>query len=116
MITRFFVCALLATTAIISGCSSTGGQLKNNSAAISKQYNNVWDRIRDGYAMPDLRDSRVDYWVDYYAKRPGSVQTMANRSSKYIYYCQFIHIIHQLFGYSRIHLACSRCLCYICRC
>ena len=86
MITRFFVCALLATTAIISGCSSTGGQLKNNSAAISKQYNNVWDRIRDGYAMPDLRDSRVDYWVDYYAKRPGSVQTMANRSSKYIYY------------------------------
>lgn len=86
MITRFFVCALLATTAIVSGCSSTGGNLKNSSAAASKHYDNVWDRIRAGYAMPDLRDSRVDYWVDYYAKRPGSVQTMANRSSKYIYY------------------------------
>ncbi len=86
MITRFFVCALLATTAIVSGCSSTGGNLKNSSASVSKHYDNVWDRIRAGYAMPDLRDSRVDYWVDYYAKRPGSVQTMANRSSKYIYY------------------------------
>lgn len=83
---RLLVYALLATTAIISGCSSTGGNLKNNSSASSKHYNDVWDRIRAGYAMPDLRDSRVDYWVNYYAKRPGSVQTMANRSSKYIYY------------------------------
>lgn len=83
---RLLVCALLATTAIISGCSSTGGNLKNNGSASSRHYNDVWDRIRAGYAMPDLRDSRVDYWVDYYAKRPGSVQAMANRSSKYIYY------------------------------
>ncbi|MDO5668069.1 MAG: transglycosylase SLT domain-containing protein [Alcaligenaceae bacterium] len=83
---RLLVYALLATTAIVSGCSSTGGNLKNNSSASSRHHNDVWDRIRAGYAMPDLRDSRVDYWVDYYAKRPGSVQTMANRSSKYIYY------------------------------
>ncbi|SUA62301.1 Membrane-bound lytic murein transglycosylase D precursor [Oligella urethralis] len=83
---RLLVYALLATTAIISGCSSTGGNLKSNTAATSKHYNNVWDRIRAGYAMPDLRDSRVDYWVNYYTKRPGSVQTMANRSAKYIYY------------------------------
>ena len=85
MITRLLVCALLATTAIISGCSSTGGNLKSSSA-MSGQYNDVWDRIRAGYGMPDLKDSRVDYWVNYYSKRPGSVQTMANRSSKYIHY------------------------------
>lgn len=83
---RLLVYALLATTAIISGCSSTGGNLKSNSSAASRHYNDVWDRIRAGYSMPDLKDSRVDYWVNYYAKRPGSVQTMANRSSKYIYY------------------------------
>ncbi|NLA50567.1 MAG: transglycosylase SLT domain-containing protein [Alcaligenaceae bacterium] len=86
MITRFFICALLATTAIVSGCSSTGGSLQNDSSTLSKRYDDVWDRIRAGYAMPDLKDSRVDYWVDYYTKRPGSVQTMANRSSKYIHY------------------------------
>lgn len=86
MITRFFICALLATTAIVSGCSSTGGNLNSGDSAVSKRYDNVWDRIRAGYAMPDLRDSRVEYWVDYYSKRPGSVQTMANRSSKYIHY------------------------------
>lgn len=83
---RLLVYALLATTAVISGCSSTGGNLKSNSAATSKHYNDVWDRIRAGYGMPDLKDSRVDYWVNYYTKRPGSVQTMANRSAKYIYY------------------------------
>ena len=86
MITRLFVCALLATTAIISGCSSTSTNTRSSGSTLSKQYNSVWDRVRAGYAMPDLKDSRVDYWVDYYAKRPGSVQTMANRSSKYIYY------------------------------
>ena len=86
MITRLFVYALLATAAVISGCSSTGGNLKSNSASVSKHYDDVWSRFRAGYAMPDLSDSRVDYWVNYYTKRPGSIQTMANRSSKYIYY------------------------------
>ena len=86
---RLLVYALLASSAIISGCSSTGGNLKvkgSSSASVSKHYNNVWDRIRAGYGMPDLKDSRIDYWVNYYTKRPGSIQTMANRSSKYIYY------------------------------
>ncbi|MBV4397489.1 transglycosylase SLT domain-containing protein [Advenella alkanexedens] len=36
--------------------------------------------------MPDLQDDRVEYWTNYYAARPASVQIMAQRSSKYIHY------------------------------
>lgn len=86
MIKKLFIYSLLATTVVISGCSSTSQYKSSGSSASSRQYDSVWDRIRAGYNMPDLKDSRVDYWVDYYSKRPGSVQTMANRSSKYIHY------------------------------
>src|SRR5690606_26807084 len=46
----------------------------------------VWERIRKGLKMPDLQDDRVEYWTNYYAARPASVQIMAQRSSKYIHY------------------------------
>ncbi|PJX26631.1 hypothetical protein CAP48_07290 [Advenella sp. S44] len=36
--------------------------------------------------MPPLQDEKVAYWTNYYASRPGSVQTMASRSGKYIYH------------------------------
>lgn len=76
---------IVALTIIITGCSATQGV--RNSSYLNQQQKDVWERIRKGFNMPDLKgDAKVDYWVKYYASRPKSVQTMAERSSRYIYY------------------------------
>lgn len=46
----------------------------------------MWDRIRRGFAIPNLRNERVDYWTDYYASHPQSVLLMSQRAGKYLYY------------------------------
>jgi len=46
----------------------------------------MWDRIRRGFAIPNLRGERVDYWTDYYASHPQSVLLMSQRAGKYLYY------------------------------
>lgn len=80
--------ALIALTALLVGCASSGGGHKSySSAELKKQQKDVWERIRKGFDMPNLdHDPKVDYWTNYYAARPTSIQTMAQRSSRYIYY------------------------------
>ena len=51
----------------------------------------MWDRIRRGFAIPNLRNERVDYWTDYYASHPQSVLLMSQRAGKYLY-----HIVDEL--------------------
>jgi membrane-bound lytic murein transglycosylase D len=46
----------------------------------------LWDRIRVGYAMPDLEDDLVGKWEKYYADRPDYVARIVDRSSKYMFY------------------------------
>lgn len=46
----------------------------------------MWDRIRRGFAIPNLKGERVDYWTDYYASHPQSVLIMSQRAGKYLYY------------------------------
>lgn len=45
----------------------------------------VWDRIRDGYAVPELDSAAVDRWTEYYARDPKYVRRMAMRASQYLY-------------------------------
>ncbi len=80
--------ALIALTALLVGCASSGGSHKSySSSELKKQQKDVWERIRKGFDMPNLdNDPKVDYWTNYYAARPTSIQTMAQRSSRYIYY------------------------------
>lgn len=46
----------------------------------------MWDRIRRGFAIPNLQSEKVDYWTDYYASHPQSVLLMSQRAGKYLYY------------------------------
>ena len=46
----------------------------------------MWDRIRRGFAIPNLHNERVDYWTDYYASHPQSMLLMSQRAGKYLYY------------------------------
>jgi membrane-bound lytic murein transglycosylase D len=46
----------------------------------------LWVRIRRGFAMPDLDDPLVGKWEQWYASRPDYVARMVDRSRRYLYY------------------------------
>lgn len=46
----------------------------------------MWDRIRRGFAIPNLQSDLVDEWTQYYASHPQSVYRMSERAGKYLYY------------------------------
>lgn len=46
----------------------------------------LWDRIRNGYAMPNLSSPLVQERQIWYASRPGYVKRMVERSKRYLYY------------------------------
>ena len=46
----------------------------------------IWVRIRKGYAMPDLEDPLVAKWEEWYASRPDYVARMIDRSRRYLYH------------------------------
>jgi membrane-bound lytic murein transglycosylase D len=47
---------------------------------------NLWERIRAGFAMPDLDTPEVRKSADWYAANPESVARMVERSRRYLYY------------------------------
>jgi membrane-bound lytic murein transglycosylase D len=51
----------------------------------------LWDRIRRGFAMPDLQSDLVRDREQWYASRPDYLQRMTERSSKYLF-----HIVEEL--------------------
>jgi membrane-bound lytic murein transglycosylase D len=51
----------------------------------------LWDRIRRGYRMPDLRNDLVTDREVWYSSRPDYIQRMTERSSKYLF-----HIVEEL--------------------
>jgi membrane-bound lytic murein transglycosylase D len=48
--------------------------------------NDLWERIRRGYAMPDLDSSLVHDREQWYTKRPDYIFRMTERSKKYLFY------------------------------
>ncbi len=51
----------------------------------------LWERIRRGYAMPDLDTDLVRQQEQWYATRPDYIQRMTDRSRKYLF-----HIVEEL--------------------
>lgn len=46
----------------------------------------LWERIRNGFAMPDLEQDLVQNQEQWYSSRPDYIQRMTERSSKYLFY------------------------------
>ena len=46
----------------------------------------LWDRIVQGYAIPDLEGPLVEKWEQWYAERPDYVARMVERSRRYLYH------------------------------
>jgi membrane-bound lytic murein transglycosylase D len=47
---------------------------------------NLWDRIRNGFAMTDLNDDLVLYYQQWYQNRPDALRRMVTRSRPYLHY------------------------------
>lgn len=54
--------------------------------AIIPFENNIWLRIQDGYAMPDITSPYTSKFENWYASRPDYVEKMMVRSQKYLFY------------------------------
>lgn len=75
----------------IAGCASVdqrepGAELTTRSIDLTRDPIDIWARIRQGFAVPNLNSDLVDKWTAYYAAHPKSIQLMADRSGKYLYY------------------------------
>ena len=46
----------------------------------------LWDRIVNGYGIPDLEGPLVEKWEQWYADRPDYVARMVERSRRYLYH------------------------------
>lgn len=51
----------------------------------------VWERVREGYALPDLDSPLVSRWQAWYLNRPQLLKTMFERSRRYVY-----HVVDEL--------------------
>jgi len=49
-------------------------------------YDNLWERIRAGFAMPELRSPLVTRWEDWYVARPLIVKGILDRSRRYLFH------------------------------
>jgi membrane-bound lytic murein transglycosylase D len=51
-----------------------------------EQYTDLLDRIRDGYALPDVAHAAVDREVELYRKNPEFLDRTFKRGARYLYY------------------------------
>ncbi|MGN1056978.1 MAG: transglycosylase SLT domain-containing protein [Comamonas sp.] len=90
---------LLAGCATSPSGTSTSGSLKplekaplpTSKVATLEVESDLWDRIRKGFAIPDLEHELVDAQQQWYSSRPDYIERMTTRSSKYLY-----HIVEEI--------------------
>ena len=69
----------------------TASQASSSAVASLSAPADLWDRIRRGFAMPDLEHDLVQDREQWYATRPDYMLRMTERSSKYLF-----HIVEEL--------------------
>ena len=57
----------------------------------ASERGDLWQRIRNGFALPDLQNERVRNWERYYAGKPEYVQRMTARGARYLF-----HIVEEI--------------------
>lgn len=88
---------ILLFAAVLTGCaiSPSDGYKPNKSYSaaetsrtvdLTRPPQDMWDRIRRGFAIPNLHDELTTQWTNYYASHPQSVLMMSQRAGKYLYY------------------------------
>jgi membrane-bound lytic murein transglycosylase D len=104
---RFLFTLVSLSLALLTGCAnlsepaqntSTGGlspiakgNVKRDGVAQLNLPNDLWERIRKGYQMPELETDLVNDRTQWYAAKPDYLGRMTERSNKYLY-----HIVEEL--------------------
>lgn len=71
-----------------TGLSDKSNTNTDNTAIVS---DDLWQRIKDGYAMPEVQSEYTSNHESWYASRPDYVKRMVARSQKYLY-----HIVEEV--------------------
>ena len=61
-------------------------ELKPKAVIGLQEQADIWDRIRRGFALPDLDNSLVRNREQWYASRPDYVQRMTERGNRYLFH------------------------------
>jgi len=89
---------ILLLVAALAGCASNPSQFTQGKEGayvatdtsrtidLTHPPRDMWDRIRRGFAIPNLHGELVDKWTDYYASHPEMIERMTERASKYLFY------------------------------
>ena len=81
--------AISAAAVLMTACASNGGstvsQSKTPKISQRAHSSDIWERVRNGYQMPDLYNSEVTKKEDYYAQRADYMGRMATRSGDFMY-------------------------------
>ena len=67
------------------------GSVKRDEVATLNLPNDLWERIRKGYQMPNLETDLVNDRTQWYASKPDYLERMSGRSSKYLF-----HIVEEI--------------------
>ena len=51
-----------------------------------REYENLWDRIRDGFAIPEVNSPLVERWQSWYLGRPRIFKGILDRSRRHLSY------------------------------
>ena len=110
---RFLLATLCFSLLLLSGCANlaeppafekekeikapvalspvTPGSVNRDGVATLALPNDLWERIRKGYQMPNLETELVNDRTQWYAGKPDYLQRMSERSSKYLF-----HIVEEI--------------------
>ena len=67
------------------------GQLNDDPDSVSIVNDDLWQRIKDGYAMPDSTSDLIARHESWYSSRPDYIRRMVERSQKYLF-----HIVEEV--------------------
>ncbi len=104
---RFLLAVFSLSLALLTGCANltlpeqttdtsglspiAKGTVKRDGVAKLDLPNDLWERIRKGYQMPNLENELANDRTQWYASKPDYLQRMTERSNKYLY-----HIVEEL--------------------
>ncbi len=104
---RFLLAVFSLSLALLTGCANltdpgqtteTGslspiakGTVKRDGVAKLDLPNDLWERIRKGYKMPNLENELANDRTQWYSAKPEYLQRMTERSNKYLH-----HIVEEL--------------------
>lgn len=75
-----------ASSAAASATPTEQTALGDDTRDITPQYTDIWQRIRAGFAIPDMSGPLVDQAAQWYVSRPDYISRMTERARKYLYY------------------------------